>query len=73
MVLHPLEALSIPVKSMGALVGLLKSERQLIVAALGEFQAAFESIAGKHQRRHEQSDCLVQGETRAGDGFCRSP
>jgi toxin CcdB len=35
-VLHPLEIVSIPVKALGALVGSLKSESQLIVAALDE-------------------------------------
>lgn len=35
-VLHPLEIVSIPVKALGGLVGSLKSESQLIVAALDE-------------------------------------
>jgi toxin CcdB len=35
-VLHPLEIVSIPVEKLGGLVGSLKSENQLIVAALAE-------------------------------------
>jgi toxin CcdB len=35
-VLHPLEIVSIPVQQLGTLVGSLKSESQLIVAALDE-------------------------------------
>lgn len=35
-VLHPLEIVSIPVDKLGALIGSLKSESQLIVAALDE-------------------------------------